>query len=248
MFGLIDAAVNVFNAAKQRQVAKENTDKTIAANKAMAEYSYSKDLEMWNRQNEYNSPTSQMKRFKDAGLNPRLIYGNGSSSAGNASSMPQYNAPRQEFNYEPMRLPSAMGMYMDLAQKKVMIDNVREQTNLAKERQLTEVVNRALKSTQKKYLGTRQIGEMARTNLAKYQESMNYELLRYSKQFAQVEMQKRLLDLANRNEAQKSRSRDVQLKQSELNWREKGMTQNDKIQYRMAMKILEKLGFNFDDF
>lgn len=29
----------------------------------------------WNMQNEYNSPASQMKRFKEAGLNPNLIYG-----------------------------------------------------------------------------------------------------------------------------------------------------------------------------
>ena len=29
----------------------------------------------WNRQNQYNSPSEQMKRFKEAGLNPHLIYG-----------------------------------------------------------------------------------------------------------------------------------------------------------------------------
>lgn len=29
----------------------------------------------WNRQNEYNSPAAQMERFKAAGLNPNLIYG-----------------------------------------------------------------------------------------------------------------------------------------------------------------------------
>jgi hypothetical protein len=29
----------------------------------------------WNRQNQYNSPEAQMTRFKEAGLNPHLIYG-----------------------------------------------------------------------------------------------------------------------------------------------------------------------------
>lgn len=37
---------------------------------------------MWDRQNEYNLPSAQMQRFKDAGLNPNLIYGQG--TAGNA--------------------------------------------------------------------------------------------------------------------------------------------------------------------
>lgn len=41
----------------------------------------------WNIENQYNSPMEQMKRFKEAGLNPNLIYGQqsqgGSISAGN---------------------------------------------------------------------------------------------------------------------------------------------------------------------
>lgn len=41
------------------------------------------NIEFWNMQNSYNSPASQMSRFKDAGLNPNLVYGQGSS--GNAS-------------------------------------------------------------------------------------------------------------------------------------------------------------------
>lgn len=31
-------------------------------------------LDDWNRQNAYNSPAQQMQRFKEAGLNPNLIY------------------------------------------------------------------------------------------------------------------------------------------------------------------------------
>lgn len=40
-------------------------------------------LEMWNLMNEYNTPSAQMTRFKEAGLNPMLIYGQG--TPGNAS-------------------------------------------------------------------------------------------------------------------------------------------------------------------
>lgn len=43
------------------------------------------NLEMWRRNNEYNSPSAQMQRYKDAGLNPALIYGS-SGNAGNSSS------------------------------------------------------------------------------------------------------------------------------------------------------------------
>lgn len=36
--------------------------------------------DMWNAQNAYNTPAAQMKRLKEAGLNPMLVYGSGSHS------------------------------------------------------------------------------------------------------------------------------------------------------------------------
>ena len=35
----------------------------------------------WNMQNEYNSPKNVMARYKEAGLNPNLIYGNGTNAS-----------------------------------------------------------------------------------------------------------------------------------------------------------------------
>lgn len=35
----------------------------------------------WEMQNEYNSPVNQVKRLREAGLNPNLLYGNGSTVA-----------------------------------------------------------------------------------------------------------------------------------------------------------------------
>ena len=67
---------------------------------AGAEYAYNKDLasqqnqyniDMWKMQADYNSPQAQMQRFKDAGLNPNLVYGQGSD--GNMSTAPQMVTP-----------------------------------------------------------------------------------------------------------------------------------------------------------
>lgn len=74
------------NKANLKAVREQN-----AAQMELAKYKYEKDLEMWNRQNEYNSPAAQMARFAQAGLNPNFMYGGGNS--GNASSMPQYDTP-----------------------------------------------------------------------------------------------------------------------------------------------------------
>lgn len=50
------------------------------------------NLDMWNLQNEYNSPQAQMKRYEEAGLNPALIAGQitpGLSSSAPVKSTPQ---------------------------------------------------------------------------------------------------------------------------------------------------------------
>lgn len=60
------------------------------ANMELAKYSYDKNLEQWNRENEYNSPSSQMERYKAAGLNPNLIY----SQQNTAGNSPQMSAPQ----------------------------------------------------------------------------------------------------------------------------------------------------------
>lgn len=72
--------------------ALEAVDRMNSGNMALAEYQYQTNLDMWNRQNEYNSPVQQMQRLKDAGLNPNLMYGQG--NVGNASSLPEYKAPQ----------------------------------------------------------------------------------------------------------------------------------------------------------
>lgn len=53
---------------------------------------------MWVKQQEYNSPSMQMQRLKEAGLNPNLVYGQSSGgAAGNANSAP--DAPTVDFGH-----------------------------------------------------------------------------------------------------------------------------------------------------
>lgn len=67
-------------------------DKNNRANRDLSELAYRQNLEQWSRENEYNSPLQQMQRYKDAGLNPNLIYGQQNLSA----SSPQLKYERQE--------------------------------------------------------------------------------------------------------------------------------------------------------
>lgn len=81
---VFDHLMNSRNARKEREHDFE-----------LAEYQFQKDNEMWDKMNEYNTPQNQMQRFSDAGLNPHLIYGKGTS--GNANQMPQYQRSRTDY-------------------------------------------------------------------------------------------------------------------------------------------------------
>lgn len=96
------------------KTSRENTDKTIEANRKMAEYQYSKDLEMWNKGNMYNAPEAQMERLKKAGLNPNMVYGSGTAVGNSSGQLPKYNAPTVSYNYQPpVDLPSMISQFQD---------------------------------------------------------------------------------------------------------------------------------------
>lgn len=107
----------------------KNVRDTNQANLELAKYQYSKDLEMWNRQNEYNSPAAQMQRFKDAGLNPLLAYTQG--TAGNATVLPKYQAPRLDYSQRVNIFSGILSAYQDFAVKSAQIDHLRAQAKVA---------------------------------------------------------------------------------------------------------------------
>lgn len=143
---LINAGVAIYDGYQNRKTSKENTQATIKANKQQAEYAYAKDLEMWNLQNQYNSPEAQMARLRAAGLNPNMLYGSGASGAsGNSSQMPKYNAPTAQYSYKPMQIAGALQAFQNFEMRQAQINNVKAQTNNVNQRTITEQFNSVLK-------------------------------------------------------------------------------------------------------
>lgn len=73
-----------YNADLQYKSALETTRLNNDAQMAIAKYQNDYNTQMWNKQNEYNSPAQQMKRIKEAGLNPALMYTQGSTGQASA--------------------------------------------------------------------------------------------------------------------------------------------------------------------
>jgi hypothetical protein len=93
---------NQISAAQQYRYQKRLMEQQNKYNTQAADIAYARMNEMWNKENEYNLPTNQMARFKDAGLNPNLIYGQSNPSAGfssaPSSSVSGASAPQVRFD------------------------------------------------------------------------------------------------------------------------------------------------------
>lgn len=71
----IDGLIGIGTAAIQNKMSKK-----------LMNYQNNLNIKNWQMANEYNKPINQMARFREAGLNPNLIYGNMENSASSLAS------------------------------------------------------------------------------------------------------------------------------------------------------------------
>ncbi|AZL83021.1 DNA pilot protein [Apis mellifera associated microvirus 36] len=226
---------------------RKNVKDTIAANRQLAEYTYQKDLEMWNRQNAYNNPAAQMERLKAAGLNPNLVYGSGSAAGNTTGNLPRYNAPNVDYSSRqaPIDIPSVIGMYQDFQLKQAQIENVKANTDMALERTLTEPIRRQLeaergyeKSFMNRYhLETR---EGYKTGIISNQAQASNLLVELNRQrIAQM-----IAETRNKEAAGSNIAADTLFKQYRNQWMKMGITTSDNIGFRFLSRMLNEMGIN----
>lgn len=78
---IVSTGANLIGSFVNAHTQNRNIDKAIAAQKEENERAYQRNIEQWNRENAYNSPSEVIKRLQAAGLNPNLAYGTPNVSA-----------------------------------------------------------------------------------------------------------------------------------------------------------------------
>lgn len=116
--GLIDAGMQYFTNMQNQKFAVEQSN-----------IAYQRNLEQWNRENAYNAPTNQMKLFKEAGLNPNLIYDQSTNAASGASApVPQSTSVAPQLNIaNDLAQVGLLNSQKELIQEQ--IQNMRANTN-----------------------------------------------------------------------------------------------------------------------
>lgn len=111
---------SIFNNRWKKKAAGKERD----FQREMADTVYQRDTEMWNKANAYNAPEAQMERLKAAGLNPNMVYGNGTAAGNTSTATPKhqnYQTPVAEYNMQlnPMQM---LSQFMDIKGKQLSND------------------------------------------------------------------------------------------------------------------------------
>lgn len=95
----------------------------------LGDIEFGRNLDMWNRVNEYNLPINQMQRLDEAGLNPNMMYGTG-QGANTTKEMPKYNTVHFGSDMQPLNVMGILSGYQDIKVKQAQIDNINAQTEI----------------------------------------------------------------------------------------------------------------------
>lgn len=149
---VIGAAAGLLGSGIDAFFGSRNVQSANAANLKLAKYQYAKDLEMWERNNAYNTPQMQMQRLRAAGLNPNMVYGSGSVAGNTSGQIPKYQAPHinDAGIRAPFDLPSVIGAYQDFQVRQAQVDNLRAQEENTRARTISEAGRAALLAIQGK--------------------------------------------------------------------------------------------------
>lgn len=109
--------MNYYSQQRSNKFSAEEAEKARAYN-----------TQMWHLNNAYNTPAEQMKRLRDAGLNPNLMYGLPSSQASLQSSSAQGKAHDKQYDFSG--LANVQNQLNQLELTKAQVDNINADTNL----------------------------------------------------------------------------------------------------------------------
>lgn len=207
------AGASVLSGGINALQSRSNTNRTIRGNMELAKYSYGRDLEMWEKQNAYNSPSNQMAMLKAAGLNPNLVYG-GSNPVVASAPAPKFNPPTVEYRNLPVVDPgSAYSAYQDTRLRQAQIDNVQAQTANTDARTINESIRQSINQT------------MSKTKIFDLDTK---EMMRpYNVQIGEAKVRQSRINLEATLQRMKVMRQDEILKSIESRYKEKKVSQMD---------------------
>lgn len=209
---ILGGLINGFFAHNANKSNQRNVDNTNATNlqiandvnqtqRDMQQEKMAFDVGMWNKQNEYNSPTAQRKRLEEAGFNPWL-QGVTTGTATTSPTMSQYTpvaATMSPYQTDPNYMAASIGQVMQGAASLGNIPLFQQQVKSQRlDNETKEINNRYLESMTLKNLKSLDLRNKSLDldNIAK-SLSNKFETETYSSRFEMLQEQIQGLSLSN---------------------------------------------------
>lgn len=206
LLAAIPAAIGALGAAVNAMSQGSANRKNIQFQKDMYKIQRNDALSDWRMNNQYNSPEEQMRRLKNAGLNPNLVYGQG--AVANSSSMPSATPTRNTniapINYDLSSIGDFVGSYMNIKTQMQQLDNLKAQNELIKE--------------QKQLTNAKYLTELERPDLLKEQTTSTFAKTQWGGQAAERERSYFEPTLQGKVEKVRSLQADIAYKQAQTDF------------------------------
>lgn len=267
---IVAAGIQAVSSAANAAATSSMNRKTRKWNEKMYALQRVHALEDWRMQNDYNSPLAQMQRLRDAGLNPNLVYDNGAThSAAPVRSVNNESWRPQAPHFDGSGIANSLMNYYNIQLQEAQTDNLRTQQTIAiqdaanrvaesilnqkgkgiknQQDQLTLEMASELRATTieaaKEDLRRTQISNQVTLNQDERAAAMNaqnlqkgvQEILNLREQRAKTSDERRQIQ-----EATKSIMKDQELKQLDIDLKEKGVQPGDPLWMRVISRIVEK--------
>lgn len=220
--------------------------------------------EMWALDNAYNSPAAQMERLRAAGLNPNLVYGNGSAvntSKGPVRSDDYLKVPSPTGDLGSI-LGDSLATFQDVRMKEAQIDNIQAQTDNTNARTTTEGANTVLKRVlgEDKSWDVRMKSDLYPYNITMRDEEARQASIKTDQMLTQLLTMKsdeaaRRLDveykragLTTQQIQQEREKAELLFRQMSNDWMKLGVTTGDNPILRVVVRMMNEAGIKtYDD-
>lgn len=165
------------------------------------------NLAQWQREMAYNTPANQMKRLREAGLNPHLVYGTGSVTGNTTGNAPRAEGATMQNPLAGLQAPEFMGVlgdYIGIKEKNAQIDNIKANNEYIENKAINEGIKTSILGVDKlsKKLNYKQKNElydtqvqMTKAQLQKVRQDVAKLSIETQRSNQSLQMEKSLKDL-----------------------------------------------------
>ena len=240
------------NLKREMRYSRQAADLQHERNIALWRMQSDRDLENWHLANEYNSPKNQMARLREAGINPRLVFGSSGATGGMATAMKtgspgsyKYNVP--DFSQrKPLQIPDGLGSYFDLKLKKAQVDAIEQQTSLNQQKEANEAVENAIKTAESRNALGYYAQRRQKMHYDARQSFQKGQLGAHSTEVAIEKLEQAKLDTAKKAQEVELTAEQVLAQQIKNDYEQRGLSPNSPYQAKLLYKQLKKSGMNDD--